>query len=95
MCLLLSRYKIDVSGCCHAAFLRDLVQCLGLVLAAQEPSNIAWASPTPLKAFAVLLSVFDDRLVIVVAAGVIGEVVVVIIEGIVIVVLVVVIKAVA
>jgi hypothetical protein len=44
-----------------AGFVRSLVACLGVLLAAQEVSNAEWARTDLLKGFYVLLSCFNDR----------------------------------
>lgn len=48
-------------ACCAAAFVRDLVLCLGKLLLAQEVSTAAWNSPALLKAFFVLLTYFREK----------------------------------
>lgn len=48
-------------GCGAAAFVRDLVLCLGKLLLAQEVSTAAWNSPALLKAFFVLLTYFREK----------------------------------
>ncbi len=46
-----------------AAFVRDLVACLGKLLLAQEVASGVWSSPNTLKTFYGLLSFFREKCV--------------------------------
>jgi hypothetical protein len=46
-----------------AAFVRDLVTCLGKLLLAQEVASGVWSAPGTLKTFYVLLSCFREKCV--------------------------------